>query len=104
MSLTDSEFVYCFVFNVEQGSAVTPEGLTSVSSAPNADASSVQTEPDQDLSDTTATSLPISAEMSPDTDHTESLPEDQKEHPSEEEDATSHNPKLTRDEAGESLG
>lgn len=90
--------------NSEQGSAVTPEGLTSVSSAPNADASSVQTEPDQDLSDTTATSLPISAEMSPDTDHTESLPEDQKEHPSEEEDATSHNPKLTRDEAGESLG
>ncbi|XP_078280278.1 Golgi reassembly-stacking protein 1-like [Rhinoraja longicauda] len=91
----------------DQGSAVTPEVLTPVSSAPHAAAaaaSSVQPEPDQDLSDATTTSFPTSAETSPDTDHTKSLPEDQKEHPSQEEDATSHDPQLTRDETEESLG
>ncbi|XP_051872785.1 Golgi reassembly-stacking protein 1-like [Pristis pectinata] len=95
-------------FHSDQGGAVTPEGLTSVSSVPRAAASSMVRESDQELSDVTATSLPTSAEMLPDMHpdiaHTESPPDDGKEPPSQGEDATTHDPQLTKDEAGESLG
>ncbi|XP_069770972.1 Golgi reassembly-stacking protein 1-like isoform X2 [Narcine bancroftii] len=88
----------------DQSSALTPEGLTSVSSVPHAPASSVAHQPDEGLSDETATSLPSSVEVSLDIPPETDPAEDRKESPSQEEDATAHDPPLTKDEADEPLG